>query len=346
MTDSTVTTEKVTWFQRFLGLGWIGRGVGIALILAIGLFILSIFWSIEPAHFDVQAVAQNYATEHKEKVVTGYISTYTLMEVARRGLLDKAGGYLSNDKFPPALFMDNMPNWEFGVLQQVRDFSQIMRNNFSRSRTGGQENAELAIAQPKFNVDNAAWLFPSAETEYRSGIKALEKYLHKLSDEKKPEQFYTRADSLRTWLDTVTLRLSNLSQRLSSSVGESRLNIELAGDPVGRSASPQPLSTKEKTPWTEIDDVFFEARGTSWALIHLLKAVEIDFKDVLVSKNALPLLRQAIKELEATQETVWSPMILNGSEFGLFANHSLVMSSYISRAQAIISELRELMPQG
>ncbi|ALG69371.2 DUF2333 family protein [Beggiatoa leptomitoformis] len=346
MTDSVPTTEKIGWFQWFLNWGYIGRGIGVLCFIIILLFILSIFWSTEPAPFDVEAVAKEYATNHKETIVTGYISTYTLMEIARRGLLDKAGGYLSNDKLPPSVFMDNIPNWEFGVLQQVRDFSQVMRNNFSRSRTGGQENAELATAQPKFNVDNMSWMFPAAESEYRSGINALDKYLHKLTDAKKSEQFSARADSLRLWLDTVTLRLGNLSQRLSSSVGESRLNIELAGDPKGQSTAPQLASSKEKTPWVEIDDVFFEARGTSWALIHLLKAIEFDFKDILESKNATPLLRQAIKELEATQKSVWSPMILNGSEFGLFANHSLVMSSYISRAQAIISELRELMPQG
>ena len=101
-----------------------------------------------------------------------------------------------------------------------------------------------------------------------------------------------------------------------------------------------------KTPWLEIDDVFYEARGTSWALIHFLKAAEVDFRDVLEKKNALVSLRQIIRELEATQDTVYSPMILNGGGFGFLANHSLVMASYISRANAAIIDLRELLAQG
>ena len=84
----------------------------------------------------------------------------------------------------------------------------------------------------------------------------------------------------------------------------------------------------------------------SWALIHFLKAVEIDFADVLEKKNALISLRQIIRELEATQETIYSPMILNGSGFGLVANHSLVMANYISRANAALIELSELLNQG
>jgi hypothetical protein len=43
---------------------------------------------------------------------------------------------------------------------------------------------------------------------------------------------------------------------------------------------------------------------------------------------------------------MWSPIILNGSGFGIFANHSLVMASYISRANAAVIDLRSLLAQG
>ena len=96
----------------------------------------------------------------------------------------------------------------------------------------------------------------------------------------------------------------------------------------------------------QIDDVFYETRGAAWALSHFLKAVEIDFYDILQKKNALVSLRQIIRELDATQDTVWSPIILNGGGFGFFANHSLVMANYISRANAAVIELRTLLVQG
>jgi hypothetical protein len=101
-----------------------------------------------------------------------------------------------------------------------------------------------------------------------------------------------------------------------------------------------------KTSWWQVDNVFYEARGTAWALVHFLKAVEVDFGDVLAQKNATVSLRQIIRELEMTQRPLRSPMIVNGEGFGLLANHSLVMASYISRANAAIIDLRELMSQG
>jgi hypothetical protein len=81
-------------------------------------------------------------------------------------------------------------------------------------------------------------------------------------------------------------------------------------------------------------------------LIQLLRAVDLDFADVLEDKNARVSVQQLIRELEPTQDPMWSPVILNGTGFGMLANHSLVMASYISRANAAIIDLRRLLSQG
>ena len=286
------------------------------------------------------------AAERDQQIVTGYVSTATLITLVS-SVLDKPGGYLSNDIMPPSIWMDNVPNWEFGVLVQIRDFARALRNDISRSQSQSLEDNDLAIAEPQFNVNSESWIFPSTESEYRTGNEALESYLIRLSNqEQKDAQFYARADNLAAWLAIVEKRLGSLSQRLSASVGQIRINTDLAGDPAAQQSTPSPAEMVTKTPWSQIDDVFYETRGSAWALIHLLKAAEHDFSDVLIDKNALLSLRQIIRELEATQETVWSPMISNGSGFGFLANHSLVMASYISRANAAIIDLRSLLSQG
>ena len=141
-------------------------------------------------------------------------------------------------------------------------------------------------------------------------------------------------------------RLGDISQRLSQSVGKKQLHLGLAGDPAATQATDTRQDTQKKTSWFEIDDVFYEARGQTWALVHLLKAVDHDFAAVLDDKNARVSLRQIIRELEATQEAIWSPMILNGGGFGFLANHSLVMASYVSRVNAALIDLRDLLDKG
>ena len=190
-------------------------------------------------------------------------------------------------------------------------------------------------------------MLPDSEGEYRKALKHVYGYFNRLSDSSaRDARFYSRADNLRYWLQTVETRLGSLSQRLSASVGQRRLNTDLAGDAEARQSTSVVGEEEVKTPWMEIDDVFYQARGTSWALIHFLRAAEVDFAEVLQKKNATVSLQQIIRELEATQESVFSPMILNGSGFGPLANHSLVMASYISRANAAIIDLRELLADG
>jgi len=203
------------------------------------------------------------------------------------------------------------------------------------------------IADPQFHFNTESWILPTTEGEYRVGLEALDKYLRSLSKTSEQDaQFYSRADNLRDWLAIVEKRLGSLSQRLSASVGQERINTDLEGDTAATQSTSKPKIVSVKTPWLEIDDVFYEARGSTWALIHFMQAIEKDFDEVLRKKNALISLRQIIRELKATQHFVWSPMILNGTGFGFLANHSLVLASYISRANAAVIDLRNLLEQG
>ena len=321
---------------------WVSIPAALILICLVMMFYLN----HEPDPFNPIAQATLHAQEHHHKVVTGYTTTSTLIETVGV-MLDKRGGYMSNDIMPPWVFLDNVPNWEFGVLTQVRDLARAMRNDFSRSQTQSTEDIDLAEADPLFHYDHGRWIPPDTEGRYRKGAEALERYLSRLSSPSEPDgQFFARADNLTDWLAIVEKRLGSLSQRLSASVGQARLNTDLSGDPDARQSTESPEIVLVKTPWTQIDDVFYESRGTAWALVHFLHAMEVDFEDVLRKKNATVSFRQIIRELESTQEPLKSPMVLNGSQFGLFANHSLIMANYISRANAAIIDLRKLLQEG
>lgn len=320
--------------------------IGVPSLLVIATLVAMFFLNHEPDTYNPIARATLRAQEHGQKVVTGYTTTSTLIETVDV-LLHKRGGYMTNDILPPWVFLDNVPNWEYGVLVQVRDLARAMRNDFSRSQTQSTEDPDLSEADPLFHFDSDSWILPTTEGEYRKGKKAMERYLKRLSSSTSPDaQFYARADNLAEWLSIVEKRLGSLSQRLSASVGQARLNTDLSGDSGARQSTDSPAVIVVKTPWTEIDDVFYETRGTTWALAHFLHAMEVDFEDVLRKKNALVSFRQIIRELEATQEPLHAPMVLNGSQFGLFANHSLIMANYVSRANAAIIDLGQLLQDG
>lgn len=313
--------------------------IGLLLLLAYGLvaFATGIYWSISPKLVHPSNSIQRIL--HQENVdpsIAGATTTASLIYVVET-LWQKPGGYLYNDLTPPGVWLDDMPHWEYGVIIQVRDMCKAMRESFSRSQSQSREDPDLQKAESRFNFNHDSWLIPSTESQYQEGAVYLRAYLGHLGESNaRDTHFYARADNLAFWLATVETRLGDLSQRLSASVGQARLKSTLSN------------KTNEivKTPWRELDDIFYEARGSAWALIQILNAVEVDFAEVLQDKNALVSVQQILRELESTQQPLYSPAVLNGSGFGLLANHSLVMASYISRANAAIIDLRRLLERG
>ena len=340
--------------KKKLFLWSVGGLVGIYLLACI---IVGICWSSEPNTFSVEENAKQAAIAlenikprpswlptdfNPNQLPVGFTTVETLKRIAST-LVNKPGGFLTNDVFPPGVWLDNIPSWEIGVLKQVRDMSLTLQRSFSRSQSQSSENTNLAKAFEFFSTEPTSWLFPAAEERYTQAVNYLNAYEKQLLDPNSSTgKFYPRADNLASWLALVETQLGSMSQRLASSVGQQDVGL-LGQDATDITAG----KDKEiKTSWFQIDNVFYEARGQAWALALLLRAVEVDFKDVLIKKGAQASVRQIIRDLEATQQAVWSPVILNGSGFGFLANHSLVMASYISRANAAVIDLRRLLEQG
>lgn len=332
--------------------GWVWRSLLIVATLIAIILGLMFWWSSEPDTITpAEALAQYTTTEQlnidsANNVPTGAALTATTIYLIDE-LQNKSGGYLSNDVTPPGIFMDNMPEWEYGVLRNLRDISKVFRNNFATSGTQTKLDNDLAELENKLSIDSEQWMFPSPESSYDDAARALQRYLDRLLDGNDADgQFYARADNLRRFFRVVSPNLGSYSQRLSESVGMEFENMGLAGDAVAEQTTEAPKQLFNKTPWNKIDNNFYEARGYAWALLQELRAVQVDFKAVLEDKNATVYIQQLIRELEATQKTMWSPVILNGNGFGVVTNHSLVMASYFSRANAILIELTDLLERG
>ncbi len=344
------TTKKVVNLYKpsvWRASGWPFRAsLIIFTIIAINIALM-LYWSSEPSSLLTKDVIKKYTTKNKvnsKKIGVALTSaTIETLDV----LLNKKGGYLSNDIMPPTVLMNNIPEWEFGVLRNLRDLSKIYRNNFSKSGSQAKENANLVNVENLLSIDSESWAFPSAEAEYGNAKEALEKYLAGIIDNKKQSsQFYARADNLKQYFSVVSVMLGSYSHNLSASIGTTIEDTSLAGDRNASKTTKTSKTSIEKTTWSKVDNNFYQARGYAWALLQQLKAIEIDFDKVLEDKNAKAYIRQLINELERTQQKVWSPIILNGNGFGFVTNHSLIMSSYLSRANSTIIDLVHLLENG
>ena len=353
------------------GILWgFGSFFGITLIV---MLVLGEWWSQEPEQFNVQEAAiermQEEAVEieehnnhhgskehakeqlpehveitHTDQIPIGYVYANSLAHIADV-ILFKPGGYLSNDVAPPGLFCDNIQSFEYGALVMLRDGTTALRNHFARDQSQSAEDPDLARAEPSFYYEPNSWALPSTESEYIKGVEALHAYMLRLKNPtatSKAAQFHSRADNLWQYTEVVIKRLGGLSTRLAASTDQ--FAGATHGDPSNLVDINMP--TIGKTPWLEIDNVFYEARGACWALLHILKAIKHDFSDILLDKRAMNTLDIMIQSLDNALTPTLSPVVLNGDGFGLFANYSLAMANYIARANAAALDLRDVMNRG
>jgi hypothetical protein len=324
-------------------------GIFIGVVVLV-LVVLGGWWGMEPGLFNVEEEAvKRYADEKQAEGETkdlpiGYMYTNTLAHMAEV-LMHKPGGYITNDVAPPGLFLDNIKNWEYGALIMLRDGTTALRNHFARDQSQSAEDPDLSVAEPYFYYERNSWALPSTESEYQKGIDALHGYMSRLKYPKNQAnrgQFYARADNLWQYTEVVIKRLGGLSTRLSASTDLQE--ILALTDMNLKQIDKSKVVTQ--TAWLEIDDVFYEARGASWGLLHILKAIKHDFAAILEDKRAMRTVDTMIYAMENALSPVLSPMILNGGGFGLFANYSLSMANYIARANAAALDLRDIMNRG
>lgn len=234
-----------------------------------------------------------------------------VLAVSVRALLDKPGGLLANDAFPPGAWLDDMPSFESGALDASRLFLQALLHDFGRGRSQSVEDPDLLRAEPRLEFDIHNWRVPAAEDEYRDAIGAIEAWRARLLANPPAARFELRDDALARWLDAVIAALETRGRQLAAAPG---------------------------LPAAQVDDIFFSTRGYCWALQAQLRALRRE--SALVAPQRDAAFVSVLLALEGTRLPVRSPIVLNGNEYGMLPNHSLVLAGHVGRAVAALRDMR------
>lgn len=349
--ESDLMQRRYPMTARGKRIPWLRLSLGALSAYAVLMVALALYWCQQPRSLDIAALTQADSADGEPIPGTAFVAT--TIGVAET-LLNKPGGFTHNDRLPPGVLLDNCPNWECGMVMALRDALRALRNDFSRSQTQSAENLDLKRAELQFAIDPKFWIMPAAENEYHKGIDALERYLQALSSgQVRNGRFSVRADNLAEYLALVEKRLGNFGLRLSTNASAAPLSTATADSDGTERMDPLPgidpaadTVSAQRTEPGRLDDVFFCARGYSWALLHFVQALKTDFAPVIADKNAEPTLQQIERDLRGATKPMSSPFVLNGGGYGFLANHSMVLASYIARVNAAVIDLRLLLEQG
>lgn len=246
--------------------------------------------------------------------VIGTAFVDALCQPLKNELENRFWGWRPNDIWLFKFGMDNVENYQLGLIEMTRRTVNILSERISRTGTNVYINENLQKARSNLNIDPTRFWFPSAENEYERAIRELKEYIGDVGQGK--AYFFTRSDNLIPLLMEFRTQLGDIDNKL----------IRMEGDPRSQ------VST------FEADNRFYYAKGVASVILPLLKAIEQDFYVTLKSRDGLEPLHHAIEACEgAAHLSPW--IVFEGNYDGILANHRANMSTYVSHARFYIGVL-------
>lgn len=320
-TGSTVgtPTSKRSWVPNIEGV-WLRR---IAIVLAILLIVyypLGAWWT--------HSVDDNLDLEIQGEVLPGQSRAVAITA----DLIDREvnqNSWVSNDPFfMPSTILDNMPNFQKGVVAALARFSFELTDQLGRTRGSSEADADLQNAAGLLQYPGDVWVWdpttslaPTAtsEAQYRRALRSLRDYNSRLAAG--DATFQKRGDNLLATLDRIALDLGSTTAVLDRHV------LTSSGFPIDTAA----------------DDLFYFNKGQVYAYYMILKELRRDFDALIVERE----LGEAWDELmssmvEAVDLNPW--VIIDGApDSQFFPSHLSAQGFYLLRARTQLREITNIL---
>lgn len=226
--------------------------------------------------------------------------------------------------FFPSYFLDNMPNFQLGIMSAVSNTATALSKKIDAPITGNEKENLLKTAAKLLKYDGRIWMFspqnrftpvPSANSQYRKARKQLIKYNQNLSDG--TLIFYRNPEDLAFFLKAVNKDLQKSIAALENQIREYSSNW---------------IDSKE-------DDVFYYNQGKIYAYYLLLGALGHDYKDIIVNSELYQDWTHTIKALENGSGI--NPLIVRNGGFNSVTcpNHLNYLAFYALKSKNINSRI-------
>jgi hypothetical protein len=238
-------------------------------------------------------------------------------------------GWPANDPwFYPDAPLDNMPNYQQGIISALARFTLEMTDQIGRSRGSSQADADLQTAAGQLQLPGTKWLWdwrvsiwPSAtaEAQYRAARQALLNYNNRLAAGN--AVFERRADNLLGTLDRIGADLGS-----ASAVLEQRIETH-SGDLIDFQA----------------DDIFYNTKGRLYAYALLLRELGQDFAPVIKERDLEVVWNQTVDNMIlAARLQPW--FVVNGApDSQFFPSHLASQGFFLLRARTQLREITNIL---
>lgn len=238
-------------------------------------------------------------------------------------------GWVANDPFfMPGSMLDNMPNYQLGMIHALGRFAFQLVDQIGRTRGSSQTDRDLQEAAGLLQYSGTKWIFdfstsllPTAKSEdqYRKARASLLAYNQRLSGGQ--AVFERRADNLQATLDRIALDIGSSSAAIDRRIQD------------GSSAL---------FDW-EGDDVFYSVKGQMYAYYLLLRELKQDYPNLVRDRELGGTWDQMMASFAAAASL--KPLVVSNAKPDaiILPNHLASMGFYVERARTQIYEIINIL---
>ncbi|RMF12042.1 MAG: DUF2333 family protein [Alphaproteobacteria bacterium] len=269
-----------------------------------------------------------FAPGDEETIAGGSQAVAMAAALIRRETRDHP--WVANDPFfLPGAALDNMPNYQQGIVGALAVFAFELKDQIGRTRGSSQVDPDLQEASGllqysgtkwRWDLSTSFWPISTSEEQYRKARKSLIAYNRRLAAG--DAVFERRADNLLATLDRIALDIGALSAAIDDHLA------------TGRSVL---------MPDTDVDDLFYGVKGRAYAYALILRGLRADFATIVEDKELGPAWAQTATSLDAV--VALDPWVVtNGKPDGwLWPNHLTAQGFYLLRARTQLRELTNIL---
>jgi hypothetical protein len=230
--------------------------------------------------------------------------------------------------FLPGAVLDNMPNYQQGIIQALRRFALEMTDQIGRARGSSQADADLERARSLLNYSSDVWvwdlgvsIWPTATSpqQYKAARDALFSYNRRLAAGQ--AVFERRADNLQATLDRIAKDLGSTSAALEQQVEE------------------------HSGAWLdfEADDRFYRTKGELYAYALLMRELGKDYESVLKERGLQTVWANMLDNLFVAAELQpW--VVVNGApDSQAWPSHLAAQGFFLLRARSQMFEIEDVL---
>lgn len=318
MSDELHAAERRRFYRR--------RGFWLA--LAVGLLVfLALYYPLGMAIVHEVDDDPDYALDASRIPQAGSRAVAMAAALIRRETDEHR--WVANDPwFLPGAALDNMPNFQMGVIGALARFAFELTDQLGRTRGSSQTDADLQEAAGQLQYSGTVWVIDFAtswapttpsEARYRAAARALERYNVRLNEGQ--AVFERRSDNLLATLDRIALDLGASSAALDQHIAEN------SGAFLDRRA----------------DDLFYGVKGQTYAYYLVLRELGADFDRLIAERELGGAWEQMLDSLR--DAATLSPfVVVNGRpDSNLQPSHLAAQGFYVLRARTQLREITNIL---